>query len=48
MSLASFDAGRLAMHRRRKLVNVMALTLSLCSKPCAWASAAWRCRCSPR
>jgi phosphate transport system permease protein len=31
MSLASFDAGRLAMHRRRKLVNVMALTLSLCA-----------------
>ena len=29
MSLASFDAGRLAMHRRRKMVNAVALTLSL-------------------
>ncbi|PPE65887.1 phosphate ABC transporter permease PstA [Caldimonas caldifontis] len=29
MSLASFDAGRLAMHRRRKMVNAIALTLSL-------------------
>ncbi|MCK6425419.1 MAG: phosphate ABC transporter permease PstA [Burkholderiaceae bacterium] len=28
-SVASFDAGRLAMHRRRKLVNVVALSLSL-------------------
>jgi len=29
MSLASLDAGRLAMHRRRKMVNAVALTLSL-------------------
>jgi len=28
-SVASFDAGRLAMHRRRKMVNVFALSLSL-------------------
>ncbi|WP_337877684.1 phosphate ABC transporter permease PstA [Caldimonas sp.] len=31
MSLASFDPGRLAMHRRRKRVNAVALTLSLCA-----------------
>lgn len=29
MSLASLDAGRMAMHRRRKRVNVVALALSL-------------------
>ena len=29
MSLATLDAGRLARHRQRKLVNVVALTLSL-------------------
>jgi phosphate transport system permease protein len=28
-SVASFDAGRLAMHRRRKMVNAFALSLSL-------------------
>lgn len=28
-SVASFDAGRLAMHRRRKRINVLALALSL-------------------
>lgn len=31
MSIASFDPGRLAMHRRRKRVNAVALTLSLCA-----------------
>lgn len=31
MSIANFDPGRLAMHRRRKRVNAVALTLSLCA-----------------
>ena len=28
-TLANLDAGRLAMHRRRKVVNVVALSLAL-------------------
>lgn len=31
MSITNFDPGRLAMHRRRKRVNAVALTLSLCA-----------------
>lgn len=31
MSIANFDPARLAMHRRRKRVNAVALTLSLCA-----------------
>jgi phosphate transport system permease protein len=29
MSIVALDAGRLALHRRRKLINVVALALSL-------------------
>lgn len=41
MSLATFDAGRMAMHRRRKLINVVALTLSLAAMAFGLVWLAW-------
>ena len=45
-SLATLDPGRLAMHRRRKRVNVIALTLSLGAMAFGVFWLIWICCCS--